>query len=180
MPFTPAGAGTKQNKHDSLCALSTHSPVLAFESQGTGQLHLQYSHRKYEMKQMGTERRFCISNMSLGDAGTHILQVGDQRQSATLHPISKYKMLSQSLPKPCFAWTQDFIWLHSFSLSFNICNPVSAYYGALFPQSPPENVIIYAMGDDTASTGDLSATVPLSIECTEYSISPWRMFESYV
>lgn len=52
-------------------------------------LRIQYSHGKYEVKQMGTKHMLCISSVSLSDMGTYTLQVGDKRLSARLNVIGK-------------------------------------------------------------------------------------------
>lgn len=54
-------------------------------------LRIQYSHGKYEVKQMGTKHMLCISSVSLSDMGTYTLQVADKRLSARLNVIGEYR-----------------------------------------------------------------------------------------
>ncbi|KAF7668962.1 hypothetical protein LDENG_00273530 [Lucifuga dentata] len=58
---------------------------------GAELLRIQYSHGKYEVKQMGMKHMLCISSVSLGDMGTYALQVGDKHLSARLTVIGKYR-----------------------------------------------------------------------------------------
>lgn len=69
-----------------------------FTIQGAELLRIQYSHGKYEVKQMGTKHMLCISSVSLSDMGTYTLQVGDKRLSARLSVIGKCRMGLESFP----------------------------------------------------------------------------------
>ncbi len=69
-----------------------------FTIQGAELLRIQYSHGKYEVKQMGTKHMLCISSVSLSDMGTYTLQVGDKRLSARLNVIGKCRMGLESFP----------------------------------------------------------------------------------
>uniref|UniRef100_A0AAV2L5S0 Ig-like domain-containing protein n=1 Tax=Knipowitschia caucasica TaxID=637954 RepID=A0AAV2L5S0_KNICA len=57
------------------------------EVEGSELLRTQYSHGKYEVKQMGTKHMLCISAVDLSDMGTYSVQVGDKRLTARLHVI---------------------------------------------------------------------------------------------
>lgn len=76
---------------------SPHLGIL-FMIQGAELLRVQYSHGKYEVKQMGTKHMLCISSVSLSDTGTYTLQVGDKRLSARLTVIGKCRMRLKSFP----------------------------------------------------------------------------------
>uniref|UniRef100_A0A8D3A9S6 Immunoglobulin superfamily member 22 n=1 Tax=Scophthalmus maximus TaxID=52904 RepID=A0A8D3A9S6_SCOMX len=67
---------------------------------GTELLRIQYSHEKYEAKQMGTKHMLCISSVGLGDTGTYALQIGHKRLSARLNVTDEpLKFLSDFKPK---------------------------------------------------------------------------------
>lgn len=74
-----------------------HLGVL-FTIQGAELLRIQYSHGKYEVKQMGTKHMLCISSVRLSDTGTYTLQVADKRLSARLNVIGKCRTGPESFP----------------------------------------------------------------------------------
>lgn len=77
--------------------LSFYIDIL-FTIQGAELLRIQYSHGKYEVKQMGTKHMLCISSVSLSDMGTYTLQVADKKLSARLNVIGKCRMGLKSFP----------------------------------------------------------------------------------
>ncbi|KAI3371505.1 hypothetical protein L3Q82_024091 [Scortum barcoo] len=155
---------------------------------GAELLRIQYSHGKYEVKQMGTKHMLCISSVSLGDTGTYTLQVGDKRLSARLNrhivfsPISlsdePLKFLSDFKPKRV---TERQTAVFEVQLSKRTDAPLiwkvkgkEVKRDEKFDVSLSEDGLTYTLkikdvkvsdtGDYTISIGDLAATVPLFIE----------------
>nr|XP_057932598.1 immunoglobulin superfamily member 22-like [Doryrhamphus excisus] len=146
---------------------------------GTELLRLQYAHGKYEMKQMGTKHMLCISNVSLADAGTYSLQVGDKRQSAKLKVIDEpLKFLSEFKPMKVTE-RQTAVFEVRLSKKTNVpliwkVKGKEVKRDEKFDVLPSEDGLTYTLkikdvkvsdtGDYTISIGDISATVPLFIE----------------
>ncbi|KAF7702244.1 immunoglobulin superfamily member 22-like [Silurus meridionalis] len=57
--------------------------------QGNELLRIQYSHGKYEVKQLGTKHMLCISSVCIADSGTYTLKVGEKILSAKLTVIDE-------------------------------------------------------------------------------------------
>ncbi|KAM8752242.1 immunoglobulin superfamily member 22-like [Acanthopagrus schlegelii] len=147
--------------------------------QGTELLRIQYSHGKYEAKQMGTKHMLCISSVSLGDAGTYTLQVADKRLSARLHVIDEpLRFLSDFKPKRV---TERQTAVFEIRLSKKTDAPLvwkvkgkEVKRDEKFDVSLSEDGLTYTLkikdvkvsdtGDYSISIGDLAATVPLFIE----------------
>ncbi|XP_047452409.1 immunoglobulin superfamily member 22-like isoform X2 [Mugil cephalus] len=146
---------------------------------GAELLRIQYSHGKYEVKQMGTKHMLCISSVSLSDMGTYSLQVGDRRISARLNVIDEpLKFLSDFKPKKV---TERQTAVFEVRLSKKTDAPLiwkvkgkEVKRDEKFDVSLSEDGLTYILkikdvkvsdtGDYTISVGDLSATVPLFIE----------------
>uniref|UniRef100_A0A3Q3IVJ7 Immunoglobulin superfamily member 22 n=1 Tax=Monopterus albus TaxID=43700 RepID=A0A3Q3IVJ7_MONAL len=146
---------------------------------GAELLRLQYSHGKYEAKQMGTKHMLCISSVSLSDMGTYTLQVGDKRLSARLSVIDEpLKFLSDFKPKKV---TERQTAMFEIRLSKKTDAPLiwkvkgkEVKRDEKFDVSLSEDGLTYTLkikdvkvsdtGDYTISIGDLTATVPLFIE----------------
>ncbi|XP_071359708.1 immunoglobulin superfamily member 22-like isoform X3 [Trachinotus anak] len=146
---------------------------------GAELLRIQYSHGKYEVKQMGTKHMLCISSVSLSDMGTYTLQVGDKRLSARLSVIDEpLKFLSDFKPKKV---TERQTAVFDIRLSKKTDAPLiwkvkgkEVKRDEKFDVSLSEDGLTYTLkikdvkvsdtGDYTISIGDLTATVPLFIE----------------
>ncbi|KAM9854709.1 immunoglobulin superfamily member 22-like [Aulostomus maculatus] len=146
---------------------------------GTDPLRIQYSHGKYEVKQMGTKHMLCISNVSLADTGTYMLQVGDKRLSARLNVIDEpLKFLSEFKPQKV---TERQTAVFEVRLSKKADMPLvwsvkgkEVKRDEKFEVSLSEDGLTYTLkikdvkvsdtGDYSISIGGLSATVPLFIE----------------
>ncbi|XP_053175920.1 immunoglobulin superfamily member 22-like [Scomber japonicus] len=146
---------------------------------GAELLRIQYSHGKYEVKQMGTKHMLCISSVSLSDMGTYALQVGDKRLSARLNVIDEpLKFLSDFKPQKV---TERQTAVFEIRLSKKIDAPLiwkvkgkEVKRDEKFEVSLSEDGLTYTLkikdvkvsdtGDYTISIGDLTATVPLFIE----------------
>ncbi|XP_044050814.1 immunoglobulin superfamily member 22-like isoform X2 [Siniperca chuatsi] len=145
---------------------------------GTELLRIQYSHGKYEVKQMGTKHMLCISNVSLSDIGTYTLQVADKRLSARLNVIDEpLKFLSDFKPKKVTERQTAVFEVH---LSKKTDAPLiwkvkgrEVKRDEKFEVSRSEDGLTYTLkikdvkvsdtGDYTISIGDLTATMPLFI-----------------
>ncbi|XP_044213840.1 immunoglobulin superfamily member 22-like isoform X2 [Thunnus albacares] len=146
---------------------------------GTELLRIQYSHGKYEVKQMGTKHMLCISSVRLSDMGTYALQVGDKRLSARLNVIDEpLKFLSDFKPKKV---TERQTAVFEVRLSKKTDAPLiwkvkgkEVKRDEKFDVSLSEDGLTYTLkikdvkvsdtGDYTISIGDLTTTVPLFIE----------------
>ncbi|XP_028263452.1 immunoglobulin superfamily member 22-like isoform X2 [Parambassis ranga] len=146
---------------------------------GTELLRIQYSHGKYEVKQMGTKHMLCISSVSHSDMGTYSLQVGDKRLSARLNVIDEpLKFLSDFKPKKV---TERQTAVFEVRLSKKTDAPLTwkvkgkeLKRDEKFNVSLSEDGLTYTLkikdvkvsdtGDYIISIGDLTATVPLFIE----------------
>ncbi|GLD60189.1 immunoglobulin superfamily member 22 isoform X1, partial [Lates japonicus] len=146
---------------------------------GVELLRIQYSHGKYEVKQMGTKHMLCISSVSLSDMGTYTLQVGDKRLSARLNVIDEpLKFLSDFKPKKV---TERQTAVFEVRLSKKTDAPLiwkvkgkEVKRDEKFDVSLSEDGLTYTLkikdvkvsdtGDYTISIGDLTTTVPLFIE----------------
>nr|XP_033491616.1 immunoglobulin superfamily member 22-like isoform X1 [Epinephelus lanceolatus] len=146
---------------------------------GAELLRIQYSHGKYEVKQMGTKHMLCISNVSLSDTGTYTLQVADKRLSARLNVTDEpLKFLSDFQPKRV---TERQTATFEVRLSKKTDAPLiwkvkgkEVKRDEKFDVSLSEDGLTYTLkikdvkvsdtGDYTISIGDLTATVPLFIE----------------
>ncbi|XP_042352847.1 immunoglobulin superfamily member 22-like [Plectropomus leopardus] len=146
---------------------------------GAELLRIQYSHGKYEVKQMGTKHMLCISSVSLSDTGTYTLQVADKRLSARLNVIDEpLKFLSDFKPKKV---TERQTATFEVRLSKKTDAPLiwkvkekEVKRDEKFDVSLSEDGLTYTLkikdvkvsdtGDYTISIGDLTATVPLFIE----------------
>nr|XP_046251316.1 immunoglobulin superfamily member 22-like [Scatophagus argus] len=146
---------------------------------GTEPLRIQYSHGKYEVKQMGTKHMLCISNVNLSDMGTYTLQVADKRLSASLKVIDEpLKFLSDFKPTKV---TERQTAVFEVRLSKKTDAPLTwkvrgkeVKRDEKFDVSLSEDGLTYTLkikdvkvsdtGDYTINIGDLSATVPLFIE----------------
>ncbi|XP_061772633.1 immunoglobulin superfamily member 22-like [Nerophis ophidion] len=146
---------------------------------GTELLRLQYSHGKYEIKQMGTKHMLCISNVGLGEQGTYSLQVGERRQSAKLKVIDEpLKFLSEFKPKKVRErqtavfevrlskkTNAPLIWkAKGKEVKRDEKFDVSLSEDGLTCTLKMKDVKVSDSGDYTISIGDISATVPLFIE----------------
>ncbi|KAM6925929.1 LOW QUALITY PROTEIN: immunoglobulin superfamily member 22-like [Lycodopsis pacificus] len=133
-------------------------------------LRIQYSHGKYRVKQMGSERLLCISGVGLGDTATYTLQVADKRLSARLS-VSDFK------PKEV---TERQTATFEVRLSKKTDAPLIWKVKGKLDASLSEDGLTYTLrikevkvsdtGDYTISIGDLTATVPLFIERTDNRI----------
>ncbi|XP_037623781.1 immunoglobulin superfamily member 22-like [Sebastes umbrosus] len=146
---------------------------------GAELLRIEYSHGKYEVKQMGTKHMLCISSVSLSDTGTYTLQVADKRLSARLNVIDEpLKFLSDFKPKKV---TERETATFEIRLSKKTNSPLiwkvkgkEVKRDEKFDVSLSEDGLTYTLkikdvkvsdtGDHTISIGDLTATVPLFIE----------------
>ncbi|KAE8296494.1 Immunoglobulin superfamily member 22 [Larimichthys crocea] len=146
---------------------------------GAELLRIQYSHGKYEVKQMGTKHMLCISSVSLSDMGTYTLQVADKKLSARLNVIDEpLKFLSDFKPKKV---TERQSAVFEVRLSKKTDAPliwkvkgkevkrdekfdVSLSQDGLTYTLKIKDVKVSDTGDYTISIGDLTATVPLFIE----------------
>ncbi|XP_034735487.1 immunoglobulin superfamily member 22-like isoform X2 [Etheostoma cragini] len=146
---------------------------------GAELLRVQYSHGKYEVKQMGTKHMLCISSVSLSDTGTYTLQVADKRLSARLTVIDEpLKFLSDLKPKKV---TERQTATFEIRLSKKTDAPLiwkvkgkEVKRDEKYDVSLSEDGLTYTLkikdakvsdtGDYTISIGDLTATVPLFIE----------------
>lgn len=146
---------------------------------GAELLRIQYSHGKYEVKQMGTKHMLCISSVGLSDMGMYALQVGDKKLTARLRVIDEpLKFLSDFKPKRV---TERQTAVFEVQLSKKTDAPLiwkvkgkEVKRDEKFEVSLSEDGLTYTLkikdvkvsdtGDYTISIGDLSATVPLFIE----------------
>ncbi|XP_069384393.1 immunoglobulin superfamily member 22 [Paralichthys olivaceus] len=146
---------------------------------GTELLRIQYSHGKYEVKQMGTKHMLCISSVGLSDMGTYTLQVGDKTLSARLNVIDEpLKFMSDFKPMNV---TERQTAVFEVRLSKKTDAPLiwtvkekEVKRDEKFEVSLSEDGLTYTLkikdvkvsdtGDYTISIGDLAATVPLFIE----------------
>ncbi|XP_026166579.1 immunoglobulin superfamily member 22-like [Mastacembelus armatus] len=146
---------------------------------GTELLRIQYSHGKYEVKQMGTKHMLCISSVSLSDMGTYTLQVGDKRLSARLNVTDEpLKFLSDFKPKKV---TERQTAVFEVRLSKKTDAPLiwkvkgkEVKRDEKFDVSLSEDGLTYTLkikdvkvsdtGEYDISIGDLNATIPLFIE----------------
>ncbi|XP_045892604.1 immunoglobulin superfamily member 22-like isoform X2 [Micropterus dolomieu] len=146
---------------------------------GAEMLRIQYSHGKYEVKQMGTKHMLCISSVSLSDMGTYTLQVADKRLSARLNVIDEpLRFLSDFKPKKV---TERQTAVLEVQLSKRTDAPLiwkvkgkEVKRDEKFNVSLSDDGLTYTLkikdvkvsdtGDYTVSIGDLTATVPLFIE----------------
>ncbi|XP_024912103.1 immunoglobulin superfamily member 22 isoform X2 [Cynoglossus semilaevis] len=149
------------------------------QTMGTELLRIQYSHGKYEVKQMGTKHMLCISSVSLSDMGMYSLQVGDKKLAAKLHVIDEpLKFLSDFKPQKV---TERQTAVFEVRLSKKTDAPliwkvkgkevkrdekfeVSLSVDGLTYTLKIKDVKVSDTGDYTISIGDLNATVPLFIE----------------
>ncbi|XP_035521440.1 immunoglobulin superfamily member 22-like [Morone saxatilis] len=146
---------------------------------GAELLRLQYSHGKYEVKQMGTKHMLCISSVNLSDMGTYTLQVADKRLSARLTVIDEpLKFLSDFKPKKvterqtavfevCLSKKTDapLIWkVKGKEVKRDEKFDVSLSEDGLTYTLKIKDVKVSDTGDYTISIGDLTATMPLFIE----------------
>ncbi|CAL9697301.1 unnamed protein product [Knipowitschia caucasica] len=146
---------------------------------GSELLRTQYSHGKYEVKQMGTKHMLCISAVDLSDMGTYSVQVGDKRLTARLHVINEpLRFLSNFTPKSV---TERETAVFEVRLSKKTDAPliwkvkdkelkrdekfdVSLSEDGLTYTLKIKNVKVSDTGDYSISIGDLTATVPLFIQ----------------
>ncbi|XP_071751221.2 immunoglobulin superfamily member 22-like [Centroberyx gerrardi] len=161
------------------CVYVFPSHLFLFMIQGTELLRIQYSHGKYEVKQMGTKHMLCVSSVSLGDMGTYTLQVGDKNLSARLTVIDEpLKFLSDFKPMRV---TERQTAVFEVRLSKKTDAPLiwkvkgkEVKRDEKFDVSLSEDGLTYTLkikdvkvsdtGDYTISIGDLTATAPLFIE----------------
>ncbi|KAG7244515.1 hypothetical protein INR49_030167 [Caranx melampygus] len=129
-------------------------------------LRIQYSHGKYEVKQMGTKHMLCISSVRLSDMGTYSLQVGDKRLSARLNPKKvterQTAVFEVRLSKKTDA---PLIWkVKGKEVKRDEKFDVSLSEDGLTYTLKIKDVKVSDTGDYTISIGDLTATMPLFIE----------------
>ncbi|XP_062402492.1 immunoglobulin superfamily member 22-like [Sardina pilchardus] len=142
-------------------------------------LRIQYSLGKNEVKQLGTKHMLCISSVSLKDAGTYSLQVGDKALNAKLSVIDEPLKFTSDL-KPMRVTERQtatfevrlskktdapFVWK---------CKDKELKRDEKYDMSVSEDGLTYTLrvkdvrpgdtGDYNLCLGDLTATAPLFIE----------------